>query len=138
MTTASSLIERFDLQHLLNPEGSIVVAQSERDVPFAIKRIYYLHDVPQGQIRGRHAHRTLTQIAVCAHGSCRFVLDDGLRRDEIVLSKPHEGIIIRPMIWREMYDFSPGCVLLVLASDYYDEGDYIRTYEEFKRVFAGR
>ena len=131
-----SLIERFQFQHIDGPGGSIVVAQGERDVPFPIKRIYFLHSVPSTETRGAHAHKTLMQIAVCARGSCRFRLDNGSETAEIVLQSPHEGILIRPMMWREMTEFSDDCVLLVLASDYYDESDYIRNYEDFKNVFA--
>jgi UDP-2-acetamido-3-amino-2,3-dideoxy-glucuronate N-acetyltransferase len=132
------LVERFQFQHLLNPEGSIVVAHSERDVPFAIQRIYYLYGVPSGQTRGFHAHKTLMQIAVCVRGSCRFRLDNGAESDEIVLSKPSEGIVIRPMMWREMSEFTDDCVLLVLASAPYDESDYIRNYQDFRNVVAAR
>jgi len=132
------VVERFQFQHLANPAGSIVVAHGERDVPFAIRRIYFLYGVPADQMRGRHAHKTLTQIAVCVRGSCRFCLDDGHERTELVLSKPYEGLVIRPMMWREMSDFSEDCVLLVLASDAYDESDYIRDYEEFKNAVRAR
>jgi dTDP-4-dehydrorhamnose 3,5-epimerase-like enzyme len=131
-----SLVERFELQHIDGPAGSIVVAQGERDVPFPIRRVYYLHSVPPNQTRGLHAHKSLTQLAVCVRGSCRFRLDDGRETAEVVLSNPHEGIIIRPMLWREMSEFSEDCVLLVLASDHYDESDYIRNYEDFKNAVA--
>jgi dTDP-4-dehydrorhamnose 3,5-epimerase-like enzyme len=131
-----SLVERFQFQHIDSAAGSIVVAQGERDVPFPIRRIYYLHSVPATQTRGLHAHKRLTQIAVCVRGSCRFRLDNGHETEDVVLSNPHEGIIIRPMLWREMSEFSEDCVLLVLASDHYDEGDYIRSYAEFKNAVA--
>jgi hypothetical protein len=133
-----SLIERFSFQHLVNPAGSIVVGQAGIDVPFEIKRIYFLHDVPTGQSRGAHAHKKLIQVAVCAHGSCRFRLDNGVETAEVLLSKPDEGIVIRPMIWRDMYDFSSDCILLVLASEHYDESDYIRDYKEFQNAFRPR
>lgn len=132
------LIEPYQFQHQVNPEGSIIVAQGELDVPFPIRRMYFLHSVPPGQVRGRHSHKALTQIAVCAQGSCRFRLDNGSESAELLLDRPDQGIIIRPMIWREMFDFSPGCVLLVLASEHYDESDYIRDYDEFKRAVASR
>ena len=130
------LVERFAFQHIDSPTGSIVVAHGERDVPFAIRRVYYLHGIPSGQRRGAHAHKTLTQIAVCVAGRCTFRLDDGRDSAEVVLDNPHEGLIIRPKMWRDMYDFSADCVLLVLASEPYDEADYIRDYEEFKRAYA--
>jgi dTDP-4-dehydrorhamnose 3,5-epimerase-like enzyme len=130
------VVERFHFQHIDSATGSIVVAQGERDVPFAIKRIYFLHSVPPAQTRGLHAHKTLTQIAVCVRGSCKIRLDNGRETADVVLSSPHEGILIRPMLWREMSEFSEDCVLLVLASDHYDEADYIRNYEDFKNAFA--
>lgn len=133
-----SLVERFAFQHVDSATGSIVIAQGERDVPFPIRRVYFLHGVPARQARGAHAHKRLTQIAVCAKGRCRFHLDNGRETADVVLSSPHEGIVLRPMLWREMSEFSPDCVLLVLASDYYDESDYIRSYEEFKRDVAAR
>jgi dTDP-4-dehydrorhamnose 3,5-epimerase-like enzyme len=131
-----SLIEPFHLRHVENAGGTIVIAQGELDVPFPIRRVYYLHGIPPGQTRGMHAHKQLTQIAVCVHGSCRFRLDNGRETAEVVLSNPHEGIIIRPMLWREMSEFTADCVLLVLASEHYDEADYIRNYEDFKRAVA--
>jgi UDP-2-acetamido-3-amino-2,3-dideoxy-glucuronate N-acetyltransferase len=130
------LVEHFELQHIDAATGSIVVAQGERDLPFAIKRVYFLHSVPADQTRGLHAHKTLVQLAVCVKGSCRFHLDDGRDSADVVLSSPHHGIVIRPMLWREMSHFSSDCVLLVLASEHYDEADYIRSYEEFKRVIT--
>jgi hypothetical protein len=133
-----SLVERFAFQRIENAGGTIVVAQGERDVPFAIKRIYFLHGVPTDQTRGMHAHKTLIQIAVCVSGRCRFRLDNGVETEEVTLSKPDEGIVIRPMIWREMFEFSKDCVLLVLASEHYDESDYIRSYEAFKDAVRSR
>jgi len=127
-----ALVERFAFQHFVNPAGSIAVAEGGKDVPFEIKRIYYLYGVPAGQMRGAHAHKALIQIAVCVAGSCRFRLDNGVETAEVTLSKPNEGIVLRPMTWREMTDFSPDCVLLVLASEHYDESDYIRDYKTFK------
>jgi dTDP-4-dehydrorhamnose 3,5-epimerase len=133
-----SLIESIDLQHHVHPSGSLVVAQSELGVPFAIRRTYFVYGVPEDQLRGRHAHKTLTQLALCARGRCRFRLDDGHETAELLLDRPNLGIILRPMVWHEMFDFSDDCVLLVLASAHYDEGDYIRDYNEFKRAVAKR
>jgi dTDP-4-dehydrorhamnose 3,5-epimerase-like enzyme len=128
------LVKRIELQHIDAATGSIVVAQGELDVPFAIKRVYFLHSVPAGQTRGNHAHKTLVQLAVCVSGSCRFRLDDGRETAEVLLDSPHDGLLIESMMWREMYEFSENCVLLVLASERYDESDYLRSYEEFKRA----
>ena len=105
-------------------------------MPFSIRRVYFLHHVPATQKRGGHAHKKLTQIAVCARGSCRFHLDDGIETAEVVLSGPHAGIVIRPMIWHEMSEFSDDCLFLVLASEHYDESDYIRSYDEFTHAAA--
>jgi hypothetical protein len=132
------LVERIALQHVDDRNGSIVVAEAERGVPFAVRRVYFLHGVPQGEVRGGHAHKALVQVAVCVHGSCRFHLDDGVNTADVVLDTPHEGIVIRSMVWRTMSEFSPGAVLLVLASDYYDERDYIRSYDEFIHAVAAR
>ena len=132
------LVERFQFEHHVNPTGSLVVAHGEANVPFPIRRIYFVYGVPPHQVRGRHAHKTLTQVAVCARGSCRFLLDNGAETAEIELSTPNEGIVLRPMVWHEMSEFSEDCVLLVLASDAFDESDYIRNYEEFKRAFRAR
>lgn len=129
-----SLVEWFTFQHVDGPEGSLVVAQGELDVPFAIKRVYYLHGVPPHQIRGKHAHKALTQIAVAVAGGCTFRLDDGATTEEVRLDNPHRGIVIRPNMWRDMYDFTEDCVLLVLASERFDESDYIRDYEAFKNA----
>ena len=104
------------------------------DIPFEIKRIYYIYDLKKDIPRGFHAHKDLQQIAICIKGSCKFLLDNGKERvKDIILDSPNKGLFIDKMIWREMYDFSEDCVLLVLASDYYKENDYIRDYEEFLR-----
>jgi len=88
--------------------------------------------------RGYHAHRDLQQVAICISGSCKFLLDDGRERVEnVILDSPNKGLFIDKMIWREMYDFSDDCILLVLASEYYDESDYIRDYEEFLKLIKG-
>jgi dTDP-4-dehydrorhamnose 3,5-epimerase len=104
-------------------------------VPFTIKRVYYI--VPSdGAARGFHAHKSLEQLLVCPTGSCRIVLDDGRQRTEHQLSSADRGLYIGPMAWREMHDFSAGCVLLVLASAAHNEADYIRDYEEFRQAAA--
>ena len=111
--------------------GSLIAIESGKDIPFDIKRIYYIFDTQPGVVRGHHAHKTLEQMLICVSGSCTIVLDDGENRSEVVLSNPSEGLYIGPNLWREMKDFSEGAVLLVLASDFYDEADYIRNYDEF-------
>lgn len=93
--------------------------------------MYYIFDTKEGVSRGFHAHRKLKQVAVCLTGSCRFKLDNGKQREEVTIDKPTTGLLIDNLIWREIYDFSPDCVLMILASEYYDVSDYIRDYQEF-------
>lgn len=111
--------------------GQLVAIEAMKDLPFEIKRVYYIYDTLKGVRRGFHAHKCLQQILVCVSGSCRIHLDDGTDTAEVLLDKPNEGLYIANNMWREMYDFTPGAVLLVLASEYYDEADYIRSYEDF-------
>lgn len=113
--------------------GLLVALESNLSIPFDIKRVYYLTDLKKSEPRGFHAHQNLKQVAVCIQGSCRFILDDGKDREEFILSNPTTGLLIEEMYWREMDQFSDGCVILVLASELYDESDYIRDYAEFKK-----
>ena len=129
-----SLIKTINFQPLGDERGSLVALEGNKSVPFDIKRVYYIFGTKEGVSRGFHAHRNLKQVAVCVTGSCRFVLDNGKQREEIVLDKSTIGLLIDDLIWREMYDFSPDCVLLVLASEYYDEADYIRDYQAFLKA----
>lgn len=132
-----SLIQRVSFPPLGDERGSLVALESYKTVPFEIKRVYYIFDTKKGVSRGFHAHRNLEQVAVCVMGSCRFVLDNGQQREQIWLNSSTQGIVIPSLTWREMHDFSPDCVLLVLASEYYDESDYIRDYDEFLKVVNG-
>lgn len=113
--------------------GMLVALEEFKDIPFHIKRVYYMYDTKEGVVRGHHAHRNLEQILVCIHGSCKIHLDNGRETKEVPLERPYEGLYIANNIWREMYDFSPDAVLMVLASEVYDENDYIRDYDEFQR-----
>jgi len=124
-----------NLKGIKDERGLLVAVEGLKTIPFEIKRAYYLLDLKEDFARGFHAHKELVQFAVCLKGSCRFVMDSGISRDEYLLDKPQKGILIEPMIWHEMHDFSSDCVLLVFASDYYDESDYIRDYHEFKKRF---
>ena len=101
-----------------------------------IKRVYYMYDTLEGVRRGFHAHKCLEQILICIHGSCKILMDDGNEKVEVPLDKPYEGLYISNAIWREMFDFSPDAVLMVLASEYYDESDYIRNYDEFLKYIG--
>lgn len=111
--------------------GQLVALEGNKNIPFDIKRVYYMTGMKPGIPRGFHAHRELQQVAICVSGYCRFVLDDGRRREEVWLDSPAKGLLIGNMVWREMHDFSQDCVLMVLASEYYDEADYVRDYEQF-------
>jgi len=118
--------------------GQLVAIEALRDLPFEIKRVYYIYDTLPNVRRGFHAHRNLQQILVCVHGSCKIHLDNGTDTAEVLLDKPYEGLYISNDMWREMYDFSEGAVLLVLASEHYDEKDYIRNYEDFIRLIRDK
>ncbi len=111
--------------------GQLVALEEDKDIPFRIKRVYYMYDTVKGVVRGKHAHKSLEQILVCIHGSCKILLDDGREKKVVPLEKPYEGLYVSNNMWREMYDFSEDAVLMVLASDYYDEEDYIRDYDQF-------
>lgn len=112
--------------------GSLVAIEAEQEAPFGIERVYYLYGTPNGAERGFHAHRKLQQLAVAVSGSCTFMLDDGRERGEVRLDGPDVGLYIGAMVWREMREFSPDCIVLVLASERFDERDYIRDYGEFQ------
>ena len=111
--------------------GQLVAIEEFRNIPFDIKRVYYMYDTVEGVSRGFHAHKKLQQILICVHGSCRIKLDNGSEQEIVLLNKPNEGLYVSNVMWREMYDFSPDAVLMVLASELYDEEDYIRNYDEF-------
>ncbi|AXX02653.1 WxcM-like domain-containing protein [Cronobacter sakazakii] len=113
--------------------GALVVLEEQKSVPFNVKRIYYMFDTKKDVRRGFHAHKKLRQLAIPVQGHCKFLLDDGNESIEILVDNPTQGLMIEPMIWHEMFDYSENCVLMVLADDYYDESDYIRNYEEFKQ-----
>ena len=117
--------------------GQLIAIEEQKDLPFDIKRVYYIYDTLSGVRRGFHAHRNLEQILLCVCGSCKIHLDDGTDTAEVTLDRPDQGLYIANNMWREMYDFTPGTVLLVLASEYYDEADYIRNYEDFQKMIQG-
>lgn len=111
--------------------GQLVALEELKDIPFKIKRVYYMYETLPGVIRGFHAHKSLQQILICIHGSCKILLDNGSEKKVVPLEKPYEGVYVSNAMWREMFDFSPDAVLMVLASELYDESDYIRDYDEF-------
>jgi hypothetical protein len=114
------------------PEGNLTFIEGGDHIPFDIARVYYLYDVPGGATRGGHAHRELQQLIVATSGSLEVVIDDGSSRKGIKLNRSFVGLYVPAMIWRELVDFSSGSVCMVLASDHYDEADYIRNYDEFR------
>ena len=129
-----SLFQWEDFPTLGDDRGSLVALEAQKKVPFEIKRVYYLFGTKVDVARGFHAHKELGQLAVCVTGKCRMILDDGVTREEAWLDSPTKGLRIDAMIWHEMHDFSEDCVLLVLASEHYDETDYIRSYHDFMKV----
>ena len=122
---------------LTDHRGSLLPVEAERDVPFAIARVYLLYSTAPRAERGFHSHRSLEQRAFCVSGSCTLIVDNGRERQEVRLDSPEIGLHIGSMIWREMRDFSPDCVLMVLASAHYDEADYIRDYDQFLAEVGG-
>ncbi len=124
-------------KEIRDSRGALVSLEAGKNIPFEIKRVYYLYDLNK-EPRGFHAHKELQQVLVCVAGSCRVMLDNGHSKQDFYLSKPSEGLLVDRMIWREMSDFSEGCVLMVLASDYYDERDYLRSYEAFCNLVTDR
>lgn len=113
--------------------GQLVAIEEYKDIPFEIKRVYFMYDTDTKVTRGFHAHKSLEQILFCVHGSCKVRLDNGVEKKIVSLERPYEGLYISASMWREMYDFSEDAVLMVLASELYNESDYIRDYDEFKK-----
>ncbi|HJB73094.1 MAG TPA: FdtA/QdtA family cupin domain-containing protein [Candidatus Barnesiella merdigallinarum] len=118
----------------MQESGSITVVENNRELPFAVKRVYYLYDVPGGEERGGHSHKRLYEFLVAAGGSFDVLLDDGEHTRTVTLNRPYYGLLIVPGIWRVLNNFSSGSVCLVLTSDYYDESDYVREYNDFKQI----
>lgn len=118
--------------------GSLTVGEFERGIPFPVKRYFMVFDVPSRETRGEHAHHACHQFLICVRGSCAVVADDGVTRQEFQLEDPEVGIHLPPMTWGIQYKYSSDAVLLVFASDYYDNADYIRNYDEFKRLAGSR
>lgn len=127
------------LKNIANKYGSLVPIESKKDIPFEIKRIYYIKNVDREITRGYHSHRMLHQVLICINGSIKIRLKNPNEEEVVELNDASKGLYIGPMIWREMFDFSEDAVLLVLASEYYDENDYIRNYDfyldEAKKLF---
>ena len=125
-----------DLPKISDPRGNLTFIEGGRHVPFDIRRVYYLYDVPGGSERGGHAHKALHQLIIAMSGSFDVVLDDGRGKRRIHLNRSYYGLYVCPMIWRELDNFSSGSVCMVLASNLYDEDDYFRNHADFERALA--
>jgi dTDP-4-dehydrorhamnose 3,5-epimerase-like enzyme len=132
-----NLLKFVNFPPLGDDRGSLVALEANNTVPFDIKRVYYIFGTQTGVSRGFHAHKSLKQVAVCVTGKCRMLMDNGKEQAETWLDSPTKGITIDDLVWHEMHDFSDDCVLLVLASEHYDESDYIRDYEFFLNIING-
>lgn len=122
----------YTLPKIQDLRGNLSFIESSNHIPFEIKRVYYLYDIPGGLSRGAHAHKNLHQLIIALSGSFEVIIDDGILKSQYYLNKPFEGLYVCPMIWRELINFSSGSVCMVLASECYEEDDYIRDYDEFK------
>lgn len=127
-----------DLPRITDPRGNLTFIEGGRHIPFDIRRVYYLYDVPGGAERGGHAHKELHQLIIAMSGSFDVVLDDGRQQRRYHLNRSYYGLYVCPMIWRELDNFSSGSVCMVLASNLYNEADYYRDYEDYKRVVRGQ
>ena len=122
-----------DLPMIKNPKGNLTFIEAGRQIPFDIRRVYYLYDIPGGEDRGGHAHRALHQLIIAMSGSFDIHLDDGRAKKIVHMNRSYYGLYICPMIWREIDNFSSGAVCMALASEFYDEADYYRDYDQFIR-----
>lgn len=127
-----------NLPKITDPRGNLTVAEGMKDVPFSVARVYWVYDVPAGESRGGHAHRRCREFIVAVSGSFTVTLDDGRKRDTVLLNHPYQGLLVETGVWRTLDDYSSGAVCLVLASDPFCEEDYIRDYDDFKRYAEER
>ena len=125
------------LPKISDVRGNLTFVESERHVPFDLKRVYYLYDVPGGAERGAHGHKNLEQFIVALSGSFDVLLDDGHNKKRVQMNRPYYGLYVCPMIWRDITNFSSGAVCMVFASEYYDEADYFRDYDQFLESVKG-
>ena len=120
-----------DFPKITDPRGNLTVAQAHTDVPFSIKRAYWVYDVPGGENRGGHSHKHCREFIIAANGSFTVTLDNGTEKESFLLNHPYQGLLVNTDTWRTLEDFSSGAVCLVLAEDYFEEEDYIRNYNDF-------
>lgn len=126
-----SLGKIIELPRITDPRGNLTVAEANKNIPFDIKRVYWLYDVPGGECRGGHAHKQIKEILIAVSGSFHVTLDNGKEKQTFLLNHPYQGLLIDTKTWRTLDDFSSGAVCMVLASDFYDENDYIYDYNDF-------
>lgn len=128
------LFELIKFNILGDEKGWLISLENNKNIPFDIKRVYYIFDTLEDVRRGFHAHHKINQVAICVKGNCKFLMDNGKNKEIIELDNNYTGLVIPPMVWHEMFDFSSDCVLMVLANDYYYESDYIRNYNDFIKL----
>lgn len=131
-------IQTFDFEEHGDERGVLISLEEHRNIPFDLRRCYFMYNLQPGVSRGFHAHKTLRQVLVCVRGSCRILLDNGKERMDVPLDRPNKGLYIASDIWRVMHDFSEDAVLMVLADQLYDESDYIRNYDDFLAYIRGK
>lgn len=124
----------FDFDVKGDDRGGLIALEQNIDIPFKINRVYYIFDTGKDVERGFHAHKNLDQVLIAINGSCEVVMDNGTYKEVVTLDSRNKGLLVESMVWHEMRGFSPDCVLLALASDYYKESDYIRNYEDFIKI----
>lgn len=132
-TLKTASYELLDLNFYGDARGSLVSFEKGKNIPFDIKRTFYIFDTKGDVSRGCHANKHSKFLLVVINGSCRVKIDDGQKTDDVLLNNPHKALFLNNMVWKEMYEFSHNAVLLVLASEYYDEGEYIRNYDQFQK-----
>lgn len=125
----------FDLPKIEDPRGNLTVAEQMKSVPFEIRRVYWVYDVPSGEHRGGHAHRHCHEFIIAVSGSFTVTLDNGQAKKSFLLNHPFQGLLVETGVWRTLEDFSSGAVCLVLAEDFFDEDDYIRNYDDYLQIY---
>lgn len=135
--TKNKIGKLLEFKKISDDRGSLTSLEEAKEIPFTTRRVYYLYNIVDGASRGHHAHKELEQVMIALHGSCEVVLDDGKNKETYILNEPNVGLYIKPGLWREMYKFSKDAVLVVLASDIYNEDDYIRRYDDFIEYSKG-
>ena len=132
------IVKEYMFQPHGDDRGQLIALEEYKDIPFPIRRVYFVYDTGTDVVRGHHAHKNLQQVLICVHGKCKILLDDGREQKTVELDDPCKGLYVSNDMWREMFDFSSDAVLMVLASELYDETDYIRDYDEFLKYVNGK